>query len=594
MLRRAIPLLLLAAVTTSHAAIAGAGEATPAATEGVAHAHAYRVVVDAPGNLRAVLATSVDLVRWETYAEMTAELFAELVRVAPDEAKEAAATEGYFSAKATVSVDRTSEPVGVTLRVEAGPPTLVRNVEIVVTGPAASNADARSTIDALRRDWSLPRDSVFTQATWQSAKARAVAMITAGPWAAAKITASEARVDPATDRADLSVTIDSGPPFRFGALDIGGLERYPPEMVRHYASFAPGDPWSRGSLDQFVRRLNGTGYFASVQATLDNDPAHADAAPVRVAVIEAPPRRVEAGVGFSTDTAFRGNLSYRDVDFASRAIQMHIDARIESKLQSGAIRFVTPPAANGWSTSTFANVERTDIAGLVTQTGSAGLRMNSLDERDQWQYGAALYEDEQHPADAEAVSSHALYVDAERIWRRVDDLTSPTRGYSVLLGAGAGVPGVSTRTFERVVAHAAAWWPIDRNWSAYFRAEGGAVLAASREGIPSTLLFRTGGDTTVRGYAFESLGVREGNAVVPGRYYGAASVELTRWINSALGIATFVDAGNAFDRMADFRAAVGYGIGARVRTPIGPFRLDLAYGEQSKQLRLHFSVGLTF
>ena len=46
--------------------------------------------------------------------------------------------------------------------------------------------------------------------------------------------------------------------------------------------------------------------------------------------------------------------------------------------------------------------------------------------------------------------------------------------------------------------------------------------------------------------------------------------------------------------MADFRAAIGYGIGARVRTPIGPFRLDLAYGEQSKQLRLHFSVGLTF
>ncbi|MDE2004912.1 MAG: BamA/TamA family outer membrane protein, partial [Betaproteobacteria bacterium] len=79
-----------------------------------------------------------------------------------------------------------------------------------------------------------------------------------------------------------------------------------------------------------------------------------------------------------------------------------------------------------------------------------------------------------------------------------------------------------------------------------------------------------------------------------GRYYGVASVEATRWLNDTLGIATFVDAGNAFDRMADFRAAVGYGIGARVRTPIGPLRLDLAYGEQSRQVRLHFSVGLSF
>ena len=32
----------------------------------------------------------------------------------------------------------------------------------------------------------------------------------------------------------------------------------------------------------------------------------------------------------------------------------------------------------------------------------------------------------------------------------------------------------------------------------------------------------------------------------------------------------------------------------RIRTPIGPFRLDVAYGEEAKSVRLHFSVGLTF
>ena len=72
------------------------------------------------------------------------------------------------------------------------------------------------------------------------------------------------------------------------------------------------------------------------------------------------------------------------------------------------------------------------------------------------------------------------------------------------------------------------------------------------------------------------------------------SVEATRWISDAWGIAAFVDAGNAFDAASDFKLAVGYGIGARVRTPIGPFRLDVAYGEQSRQVRLHFSVGIAF
>ena len=51
-------------------------------------------------------------------------------------------------------------------------------------------------------------------------------------------------------------------------------------------------------------------------------------------------------------------------------------------------------------------------------------------------------------------------------------------------------------------------------------------------------LFRTGGDTTVRGYAFESLGLKQGDAVLPTRYYYASSVEVTRWIGDAWGIAS--------------------------------------------------------
>jgi translocation and assembly module TamA len=138
------------------------------------------------------------------------------------------------------------------------------------------------------------------------------------------------------------------------------------------------------------------------------------------------------------------------------------------------------------------------------------------------------------------------------------------------------------------------WWPINSLYEVQVRAEGGAVLAESRDGIPSTLLFRTGGDTTVRGYAFESLGVQDGDAIVPGRYYAVGSVDATRWIGEAWGIAAFVDAGNAVDSLSDFHLALGYGVGARVRTPLGPFRLDLAYGQDVHKVRVHFSVGLSF
>ena len=87
------------------------------------------------------------------------------------------------------------------------------------------------------------------------------------------------------------------------------------------------------------------------------------------------------------------------------------------------------------------------------------------------------------------------------------------------------------------------------------------------------------GDTTVRGYAFESLGVQQGDATVPGRYYAVFNTEVTHWIREAWGIAAFVDAGNAVDSLSDAHLALGYGVGLRVRSPLGPFRVDLAYGQ---------------
>src|SRR4051794_37036841 len=57
----------------------------------------YRVVVDAPSEFVDTLNNSVDLVRWQSYADMTEDLFDRLTRDAVDQAREAVSTEGYFT-----------------------------------------------------------------------------------------------------------------------------------------------------------------------------------------------------------------------------------------------------------------------------------------------------------------------------------------------------------------------------------------------------------------------------------------------------------------------------------------------------------------
>jgi len=572
----------------------------PPAGAAVAPAHdsdavRYRVVIDAPREVVELLRQSVGLVRWQSYADMTDELIDRLAREAVGEAREAVSTVGYFTPDVDVAVDRSTTPITVTLSVTLGAPTRIHDLQIAITGPAErDDAQGAAAIAKLRRDWGLPQGAIFDQTTWDRAKARAVQTLAASPYAAAELTSSEARIDPETREADLAVAIASGPPFRIGDIDVTGLKRYSADLVRNFSTQKRGDLYSGAELDQFVRRLNGSGYFASVQAVIDANPANADDATIRAAVIEAPRKKLEGGVGFSTDTRFRVYASYRDVDVDGHATQFYADGRVETDQQGASLRFVRPPNARGWVDSAGTRYLQTDLNNLRTQSIGASVRRASIEDRDQWQFGAAFLDDRQEPEGGEDSTAHALYIDVERIWRRVDDLVAPTTGWILDLQAGVGVPGASTRAFGRTIARFAAWYPYDADWSFSGKLEGGAVFGASRQEVPATLLFRTGGDTTVRGYAYESLGVADGLATVPGRYYVVSSVEATRWINATWGIAVFVDAGNAFDSLDDFKLAMGYGVGARVRTPIGPFRFDVAYGQDSKQVRVHFSVGLAF
>ena len=556
---------------------------------------AYKVEITAPAAVKAAVERSLDLVRWQSYAEITPEFFDLLVADARSQARDAAEAQGYFAAKVESEIDRSTTPATVRLRIEPGEPTTVASVDLVVVGTAAlGGPEGSALIERMRKDWSLPKGAVFRQADWAAAKTGAVQVFAADRYAAVKLAESRADVDPETHSAALSVTVDSGPPFRFGALDVTGVQKYSESLVRNLVTFAPGDPYTAEALQIFLRRLNGSGYFASAQATVEADPAQADAAPVHLRLIEAPEKKISAGAGFSTDTLYRAQLSYDDFNIDDKGLRFHADLDVEAKIQSATLRLTLPPRVPQYSDTYSANVAHTDISGLKTNEFTAGWERKTANARDQVSYSAAFYASQQMPTNADSANAHALFFAYGRTWRNVDDLLSPTRGYAVNAQIGAAPPGVSTAALGRGIVQFASWLPIDTKTQLLFKAEGGAVAARSARDVPIALLFRTGGDTTVRGYSFNSLGPRIGDATVGGRYYAIASAEVVRWVAPTWGIATFVDAGNAADRVSDLKPVYGYGVGARLRTPIGPMRLDVAYGEETRTVRVHLSVGLSF
>ena len=89
---------------------------------------AYKVEITAPGPVKAAVERSLDLVRWQSYAEITPEFFDLLVADARSQARDAAAAQGYFAAKVESEIDRATTPATVRLRIEPGEPATVASV----------------------------------------------------------------------------------------------------------------------------------------------------------------------------------------------------------------------------------------------------------------------------------------------------------------------------------------------------------------------------------------------------------------------------------------------------------------------------------
>jgi translocation and assembly module TamA len=179
--------------------------------------------------------------------------------------------------------------------------------------------------------------------------------------------------------------------------------------------------------------------------------------------------------------------------------------------------------------------------------------------------------------------------------RKVDDLLRPRKGHLLNLQlGGASESLLSTRSFARAYARGLQIIPAGRRDRIHLRGEFGAVWAQTREGIPTEFLFRAGGDQSVRGYDYQSLGVQQGASIVGGRFLGVGTVEYQHDFTPQWGGALFVDGGNAADSPSELRPVYSYGAGIRMITPAGALNLDVAKPQENGKIRFHFTLGARF
>ncbi|MCI4430751.1 MAG: outer membrane protein assembly factor, partial [Burkholderiales bacterium] len=313
---RVTRLLLCLALAVPAQLLRAAGEAespTGAATQTQTQP-AYRLEIDAPEDLRTLLLAYLDLARFQSFGaseSVTASELERLIAAAPAQARALLETEGYFSAVVTARRGADGQAVPLVLvKVTPGPRIVVRQWTLDALGELqlrveANDELARTTFDALRRNWPLPVGAPLRQSAWSAAKNETLARLRANGYPSASWVDTEAAIDVAQASATLRATLASGPLFYLGELRIEGLRRYDESSVRNLAEHGSGTPHSEQGLLDFQERLVKAGLFEGVSVEIDPDPAHAAAAQVNVRIRELPLQQATVGVGYSDATAQR-------------------------------------------------------------------------------------------------------------------------------------------------------------------------------------------------------------------------------------------------------------------------------------------------
>ncbi len=575
---------------------------------------AFSVEVHAPDAVRTYLVRHLEIQRYHQLDELGATEISRLMVAAEANARELLGTLGYFTPTLTLELRETpassKAPREVAITVEPGEVTHVRDAHISFSGPIESDPAAQAQRSAIRQGWTLHPGQPFSQSAWDKAKSNGLRALTAKRYPTGSVAASQARIDADRHAADLEINYLSGPAYRFGLLQVRGNERYDPDGARRIARLPTGADYEQQTLLDAQQRLASSGYYDSVFLTLETHGTDPQWAPVIAQVREAPLQKVVLGVGVTTDSGARVSVDHTHNQLpwlgwrAVSKLSLDRNARL-LRSEWNAI-----PDDGGWRWFGGGELKRETSGSYLVASGRLrGGRSQSTGHIDRNYF--LQYDYAQNVGLNAPPSASSLSLNWGWTGRYFDSDSSPTRGYglAVELGAGYTLTGTRqpyTRTYVR-------WFGIvplgtvqaDDGTSARgsrlaLRAEAGAVVAKDAAQIPATQMFLTGGDTTVRGYAYRQIGSETAaGQIVAGRYLAVTSAEwqrpfvyqgrMTAWESTV-----FIDAGAVADKPGALKPQVGVGVGARWRSPFGPLQIDLAYGVAVKKFRLHFRLGFTF
>ena len=546
--------------------------------------------------VKSMLEEYLPLITQQQDEELDKEQVGFLAEETPDNVKTMLKTKGYFNGSVNVQDNGSS----YTVAVNPGPRTKIDNVSVAILGDILSDNNLAEYYQKAMANWQQPVGEYFDQDGWSGSKTSVLSAVTRKKYPLAKLSNTQATVNPNNNTADLNVIVESNRPIYFGDFEITGTRRYPDNVVAGLARFKPGAPYDLDLLLDFQQALEQNGHYSGASVQADFDRLQGDRVPVKVNVTEVKRHKLETGIRYDSEYGLGGRIGYDYYNLFNKgyigSVVWDMD-KYETTLAAGISQ---PRNSEGkyWTTNTSYN--RSTTQNLEKRALTSGIwrvrDRNGIESR----LGIEFITEERKVPDTnyDLGRSHATMLTAS--WKRqnIETELRPENGYYLDGKVGVTLGKLlSSTAMARATARAGYFYtPENKKLGTFIvRGQAGYVYAHEGKDVPSSLMFRTGGASSIRGYELDSIGL-EGpkNSVLPDRALLVGSLEYQFPITKSVSGAIFHDVGDVTSNFKNMSMQHGTGLGVRWFSPVAPFSFDIAYGHQDKKIRWHISLGTRF
>lgn len=500
---------------------------------------------------------------------------------------------GYYNPKIQFHVegDDSQADHELIVKVEVGEPTIIYQSDIAIDGEAASDVDFLRLIDKSK----LNLGQVINHGHYEGLKSALRNLALQKGYFDGQFIKTRLEVSPSRNQAFVHIHYQSGQRYVFGETSITGSQ-IEQARVQSLVPYQSGDPYQSIQVGELNQNLSSSEWFSSIFVEPDIEHVEQDKLlPMKVRVSPQTRNQIETGLGYSTDVGPRGKLSWKKPWLNQYGHSLGASVMLSGPEKTFTANYKIP-------------LEDVLKDYYLIQYGFKDEDDNDTDSQEQnlsferhWLYDNGwhrtiylrfLYEDYVQASE----SGHSLYalpgISFSRVRSRGD--TMPMWGDKQSINLEYGDPNVLSDTrIIRVVGHTGWVRGIGRNHRFLTRLDAGGAFADEWSEVPPSLRFFIGGINSLRGYDYEEISPEDENGELEGgAYMATSSFEYQYRITGNWWGAAFFDVGDSWTDTPDWKR--GAGVGVRWGSPVGPVRLDFAYGldaDDGDQFRIHFTLG---